>query len=64
VPDERLGLAVNAHVRLKPGATLAERDVIRHCQARLESWMAPKAVAFVDQLPQTESGKLRRRDLA
>ena len=64
MPDERLGLAVKAHVRLQPGATLSEREVIRHCQARLESWMAPKAVAFVDQLPQTESGKLRRRDLA
>ncbi|WP_084462926.1 class I adenylate-forming enzyme family protein [Hydrogenophaga sp. PBC] len=64
MPDERLGLAVKAHVRLKPGATLAEREVIRHCQARLESWMVPKAVVFVDQLPQTESGKLRRRDLA
>jgi len=63
MPDERLGLAVKAHVRLKPGATVAEREVIRHCQARLESWMAPKAVAFVDQLPRTESGKLRRRDL-
>lgn len=63
MPDERLGLAVKAHVRLRPGATLSERDIIRHCQARLENWMAPKAVAFVDQLPSTESGKLRRRDL-
>jgi long-chain acyl-CoA synthetase len=63
MPDERLGLAVKAHVRLRPGATLSEREVIRHCQARLENWMAPKAVAFVEELPSTESGKLRRRDL-
>lgn len=64
VPDERLGLAVKAFVRLRTGETLSEREVIRHCLARLESWMAPKAVTFVDQLPLTESGKLRRRDLA
>jgi long-chain acyl-CoA synthetase len=63
-PDERLGLAVKAFVRLREGATLSEREVIRHCLARLESWMAPKTVAFVDELPLTESGKLRRRDLA
>lgn len=64
VPDERLGLAVKAFVRLREGAVLTEREVIRHCLARLESWMAPKTVAFVDELPLTESGKLRRRDLA
>ncbi|QHE88807.1 acyl--CoA ligase [Hydrogenophaga sp. BPS33] len=63
MPDERLGLAVKAFVRAREGATLTERDVIRHCLARLESWMAPKTVVFVDALPQTESGKLRRRDL-
>ena len=64
IPDERLGLAVKAFVRLREGATLSEREIIRHCLARLESWMAPKTVAFVDELPLTESGKLRRRDLA
>lgn len=64
MPDDRLGLAVKAFVRLREGAVLAEREVIRHCLARLESWMAPKTVVFVDELPLTESGKLRRRDLA
>jgi amino acid adenylation domain-containing protein len=64
VPDDRMGLAVKAFVRLRAGAVLAERDVIRHCLARLESWMAPRTVVFIDQLPLTESGKLRRRDLA
>lgn len=63
VPDERLGLAVKAFVRLRPGAELTEREVIRHCLGRLESWMAPKTVVFVTELPLTESGKLRRRDL-
>lgn len=64
MPDDRLGLAVKAFVRLRAGAVLAEREVIRHCLARLESWMAPKTVVFVDALPLTESGKLSRRDLA
>ncbi|WP_171020148.1 class I adenylate-forming enzyme family protein [Hydrogenophaga sp. 2FB] len=63
-PDDRMGHAVKAFVRLRDGAVLSEREVIRHCLARLDSWMAPKTVAFVDELPLTESGKLRRRDLA
>ncbi|MBX3608536.1 MAG: acyl--CoA ligase [Hydrogenophaga sp.] len=64
MPDERLGLAVRAFVQLRPGAALSEREVIRHCQARLESWLVPRLVSFVTELPRTESGKLRRRDLA
>jgi len=63
VPDDLLGQAVKAFVILKPGAALTEREVIRHCLARLESYMAPKSVVFVDDLPRTESGKIRKRDL-
>ena len=63
VPDELLGQAVKAFVTLKPGVTLGERDVIRHCLSRLESYMAPKSVVFVDTLPRTDSGKIRKLDL-
>jgi amino acid adenylation domain-containing protein len=63
VPDELLGQAVKAFVTLKPGAVLIERDVIRHCLSRLESYMAPKSVVFVDELPRTDSGKIRKLDL-
>lgn len=63
VPDELLGSAIHAYVKLAPGSGLGERDVIRHCLARLESHMAPKRVFFVDELPLTESGKVRRASL-
>ncbi len=63
VPDSLLGLAVKAFVTLAPGTNLAARDIVRHCQARLESHMVPKHVDFVDQLPTTESGKVRHADL-
>jgi long-chain acyl-CoA synthetase len=63
VADASLGQAVKAYVCLQPGARLAERDIIRHCLARLESHMAPKLVEFVDELPRTESGKIRHASL-
>lgn len=63
VPDELLGQAVKAFVTLKPGVTLSEREVIRHCLSRLESYMAPKSVVFMEQLPRTDSGKIRKLDL-
>jgi len=63
VHDDSLGQAVKAFVVLRPGAALTEREVIRHCLARLESYMAPKSVVFVDDLPRTDSGKIRKLDL-
>ena len=63
VPDPLLGQAIKAWVVAEPGAGLKERDIIRHCLARLESHMAPKHVAFVDGLPRTANGKPTRQDL-
>jgi acyl-CoA synthetase (AMP-forming)/AMP-acid ligase II len=38
--------------------------VLAHCARRLEKFMVPKHVAFVDELPTTPSGKLSKRGLA
>ncbi|MBS0444120.1 MAG: AMP-binding protein [Proteobacteria bacterium] len=63
VPDEVLGQAIKAFVVPLPGVTLAEREVIRHCQGRLESFMVPAKVEFVDELPKTNTGKIRKTGL-
>lgn len=63
VADPSLGQAIRALVRLKPDAVLTEREVVRHCLSRLESFMAPASVVFVHELPRTDSGKIRRIDL-
>jgi long-chain acyl-CoA synthetase len=64
VRDELLGEAVKAFVVLKDGRTATERDVIRHCVSRLESFMAPKYVEFVAELPRTDTGKVKKKALA
>jgi amino acid adenylation domain-containing protein len=62
-PDPVLGEAIKAFVVLKPGHELSARDVIRHCLANLESFMAPKYVEFLPQLPRTDTGKISKRGL-
>ena len=61
VPDALLGQAIKAIVAADDGLT--ERDVIRHCAARLEDFMVPAAVEFRCQLPKSENGKIARREL-
>jgi acyl-CoA synthetase (AMP-forming)/AMP-acid ligase II len=63
VPDDLLGQAIKAFVVQKEGASLTEREVIRHCLSRLENFMAPKYVEFVTELPKTDTGKIKRTGL-
>ncbi len=64
VPDPRLGSAVKAFVVPAKGASLTERDVIRHCHKHLESFKAPRQVVFLEELPKTDSGKVLKKSLA
>lgn len=64
VPDEVLGHAVKAFVVLEEGVDLGEREILRACQARLESFMVPKLVAFVPSLPRTTTGKISKAALS
>jgi long-chain acyl-CoA synthetase len=64
VLDPVLGQAVKAFLVLKPGYEMDAREVIRFCLAHLESFMAPKYVEFVPQLPRTDTGKISKRGLS
>jgi amino acid adenylation domain-containing protein len=64
VPDELLGQAIRAFVVLDPGHTMDARAFRRACMARLENYMVPRDVVFLDELPKTGSGKVRRKSLA
>ncbi len=64
VPDPVLGQAVKAFMVLRPGYSYSERDVIKYCLGHLESFMAPKQVVFVDALPKTDTGKIKKTGLA
>ena len=64
IADDVLGEAVKAFVVLKPGFSWSERDVIKHCLAHMESFMAPKQVVFMDALPRTDTGKITKRGLS
>ena len=63
IPDDILGNAIKAFLVLHEGMVLAEAQVIKHCQQRLEKFMVPKHVAFVPELPKTSSGKISKTGL-
>jgi acyl-coenzyme A synthetase/AMP-(fatty) acid ligase len=63
VPDEHLGEAIRAYVVREEGSSLKEAQVVRACREQLEAFAVPHEVRFVDDLPKTPSGKVRRKSL-
>jgi acetyl-CoA synthetase len=63
-PDPVIGEVVKAFVALKPGYAPSEalaRELLGHARKRLGAAVAPKEIAFRDELPRTRSGKIMRR---
>ncbi len=58
LPHPRWGEAVTAVVVLREGAEADEESIIAHCRATLGGYETPKAVVFVDGLPETVGGKV------
>jgi fatty-acyl-CoA synthase len=63
VDDDDFGQVLAAFVVKRPGAKLTKQDVGGHVRAHLARYKVPKHVTFVDALPRTETGKVRKRDL-
>jgi len=64
VPDPIAGSAVKAFVELKAGHAPSEalrRDLMAHARRLLGVAVAPREIAFAEQLPRTRSGKIMRR---
>ena len=55
VPDEKWTNAINLAVVLKPGFSVSEEEVIKHCRKQLAGYQTPKAVHIMGKLP-TDSG--------
>jgi acetyl-CoA synthetase len=68
VPDPLTGERIKAFVALKPGVSrepadldLLRREISAHARRRLGPAVAPREIAFDDNLPKTRSGKIMRR---
>ncbi|MBN9176402.1 MAG: long-chain fatty acid--CoA ligase [Microbacterium sp.] len=63
IPDERWGEVPLAVVALRPGELLAPEEILAPLDGRLAKYKVPRGVVFVDELPRTASGKIRKNEL-
>jgi len=50
-------------VVLKPGAAADKEGLLAHLRGRIAKWWLPDAIAFVDEIPHTATGKIRKTEL-
>ncbi len=63
IPDETWGERVTAVVVRREGAELSADEVVQQCKGQLASFKQPRNVMFLDELPKTVSGKIRKNVL-
>lgn len=64
LPDPITGEAIAAGVVLRVGATLSAADLKAWCRRVIRAEAVPEHIAFLDELPRNERGKLDRRSMA
>ncbi len=60
VPDGKYGEELCAWIKLRPGHSLDEDQVRAHCREQLAHFKTPRYVRFVEEFPQTVTGKIQK----
>ncbi len=63
VPHPDFGEGVTATVVAKPGAVLAEQEIIEAVKLKLARYKVPKRIIFMGELPRNAMGKVQKNEL-
>ena len=58
-----VGEEIGAVVIQKPGSALTQEAITDHCSRVLPFFAVPKAIDFVEEIPRTATGKIRRAEI-
>jgi acyl-coenzyme A synthetase/AMP-(fatty) acid ligase len=64
IPDEIMGEAIIAFVTTHGSAKLEAKDILKECMSKLESFMIPKEIVFLEEMPKSSNGKIDKKELA
>ena len=60
IPDKMKGDIPKAYIVLRGDQKPTEKEIIDYCRLDLAAYKVPRAIEFVDALPQTASGKIKK----
>ncbi len=63
IPDSKYGEEVFACIVFKPGQDLTPAEIISECKKYIPPYKCPKQIAFLKELPKTQTGKIDKKTL-
>ena len=63
LPDDIMGESIVAFVTTYPNSELVEKDIQKECVSKLENFMVPQKVNFLDEMPKSTNGKIDKKIL-
>ena len=60
VSDPKWGEVGKAFIVLKEGQAMTQGEAVEFCTEKIAKYKIPKSIEFVDQLPKTSGGKIRK----
>jgi len=63
IPDEIMGEAIIAFVTTHGHLQIGEKEIQKECMSRLELFMVPQRVIFLDEMPKSSNSKIDKKEL-
>lgn len=60
VTHKLFGQVEKLFVQKSPGSTIQKSEIISYCVKNLERYKVPTQIEFIDEIPRTEYGKIKR----
>ncbi len=58
IPDEIMGESIIVFVTKHDNSQLVEKDILKECTSKLETFMVPKRIVFLSEMPKSSNGKI------
>ena len=63
IPDKIMGESIVAHITTHNLSLLNEKEVQKECMSKLEVFMVPQKVIFLNEMPKSPNGKIDKKEL-
>ena len=63
IPDEIMGEKIIAYVTTHGQVEIGEKEILKECMSRLELFMIPQRVIFLDEMPKSSNSKIDKKEL-
>ena len=63
VPDEIMGEAIVAFITTHDHSRRDEKEILKECMTRLELFMVPQRIIFIDEMPKSSNSKIDKKIL-